>query len=299
MTSSDDCEDIVFYVLLWMRRGISVQQFDTYWQDVHGPVCARLPAQRGYLQYHLSAYEGGVFPDIENVRFNVEPEDQCFGLAELVFSSADDRDAWFKASSILMDDEYNIFRKAIGYTTSIGHTKTVLNRLSDSQSQDALLGQRFHVLVRKDDAFPLDDFRSYITDVLMHAIAKRDEVLRLRYHLFDALDYSRPDARGVEHVEANGKDYHAAFEISFANGFDRERFFSYDEFTRALHDGAYMIDMIKPCPERYAVTLVDENGMTTAGQRGFSVSQLVSTLGAFNQLNDDVSRLMLTNELPG
>ena len=29
MTSSDDCEEIVFYVLLWMRRGISVQQFDT------------------------------------------------------------------------------------------------------------------------------------------------------------------------------------------------------------------------------------------------------------------------------
>ena len=112
----------------------------------------------------------------------------------------------------------------------------------------------------------------------MHA-RKRDEVLRLRYHLFDALDYSRPDARGVEHVEAKGRIIMLLLKylLQMASIVSA---FSSDEFTRALHDGAYMIDMIKPCPERYAATLVDENGMTTAGQRGFSVSQLVSTLGA-------------------
>ena len=50
----------------------------------------------------------------------------------------------------------------------------------------------------------------------MHAITKRPEVVQLRYHLFDAIDLSRPDAQGVEHVEKDGKEYHAAFEISFA-----------------------------------------------------------------------------------
>ena len=40
---SDPREEVVFYVPLWKRNGISLQQFDDYWRDVHGPVCARLP----------------------------------------------------------------------------------------------------------------------------------------------------------------------------------------------------------------------------------------------------------------
>ena len=201
------------------------------------------------------------------------------------------------ASAILMDDEHNIFSKAIGYTTSMGNTRTVLSRLSEPYPNGPLSELRYHVLVRKEDAVSVEDFRDYMKETLIHAIAKRPEVVQLRYHLFDAIDTSRPDAQGVEHVEKDGKDYHAAFEISFATGLDRERFFASPEFTKALHDGAMLIDMIKPCPERFAATFVRDHQMTLAGQRGSSVAQLVTDLGALNQIRDDIHHLMLTNTL--
>ena len=58
-----------------------------------------------------------------------------------------------------------------------------------------------------------------------------------------------------------------------------------------------MIDMIKPSAERFAATFVRDHQMTLAGQRGSSVSQLITSLGALNQIRDDIHHLMLTNTL--
>ena len=58
-------------------------------------------------------------PEHKGVAVNTEPEDQFLGIAELTFSNAEDRATWFEASTILMDDEHDIFSKAIGYTTSL------------------------------------------------------------------------------------------------------------------------------------------------------------------------------------
>ena len=113
MAFADPREEVVFYVPLWIRNGISLDQFDNYWRDVHGPVCARLPGQMEYWQYHLSPYTGGIFPEIKNIKVNTDPEDQFLGIAELTFSSVEERNEWFTASAILMDDEHNIFSKVM------------------------------------------------------------------------------------------------------------------------------------------------------------------------------------------
>ena len=70
MAFADPREEVVFYVPLWIRSGITLDQFDNYWRDVHGPVCARLPGQMEYWQYHLSPYTGGIFPEIKNININ-------------------------------------------------------------------------------------------------------------------------------------------------------------------------------------------------------------------------------------
>ena len=66
-SSRDKDARLTFYVLLWKRRGITLEQFDDYWRDVHGPVCARLPGQFQYWQYHVAHNEGGLFPAVEGV----------------------------------------------------------------------------------------------------------------------------------------------------------------------------------------------------------------------------------------
>ena len=297
MSFADSREEVVFYVPLWKRNGIEIIDFDNYWRDVHGPVCARLPGQMEYWQYHVSAYEGGIFPELNGINVNSNPEDQFLGIAELTFSNAEDRATWFEASAILMDDEHNIFSKAIGYTTSPGNTKTVKSEISEVYPNGSLSEIRYHVMVRKNDEIDIEEFRVYMRNVLMPAIAERSEVVQLRYHLFDAIDLSRPDAQGVEHVEKDGKDYHAAFEISFANGLDRESFFASPEFITALTEGANKIDYIKPSPERFTATFVRDHKMTLAGQRGSSVANLINSLGASNQIRDDINKLILTNTL--
>lgn len=114
----------VFYVLLWKRKGITLELFDDYWRDVHGPVCARLPGQHQYWQFHLAHNQGDLWPTISGIEYNTPPENQFDGIAELTFETEQDRQTWFKAAAILMDDEHNLFSKGIGYNTSPGNSKT-------------------------------------------------------------------------------------------------------------------------------------------------------------------------------
>src|SRR2546429_440410 len=37
-STRDQAGSVVFYVLLWKRHGISLDLFDDYWRNVHGPV---------------------------------------------------------------------------------------------------------------------------------------------------------------------------------------------------------------------------------------------------------------------
>ena len=152
-------------------------------------------------------------------------------------------------------------------------------------------------MVRKTDSTSVDDFRSFMTNTLMNEIAVMPEVVQLRYHLFDEIDLSRPDAQGVEHVEKTGKDYHAAFEISFKTALDRENVFASSAYLDALAKGSKIIDMIKPCHERFTATFVSGHAMTLAGKRGSSVAQLITDLGALNQIRADIDNLMLSNKL--
>lgn len=297
MSRPHDLEEVVFYVPLWKRDGITLDQFDNYWRDVHGPVCARLPGQMEYWQYHLDAYDGGIFPVFDGIHVNTDPEDQFMGIAELTFSSVADRSTWFEASTILMDDEHNIFSKAIGYTTSLGNTKTVVNRISEPYPNGQISELRYHIMVRKDDQASVESFRTYIVDTLIKQLAVMPEIVQLRYHLFDEIDLSRPDAQGVEHREKQGKDYHAAIEISFENALDRETVFASQAYKDAFTAGKNLIDMIKPSHERFTATFVSDHQMTLAGKRGSSVAQLITELGALNQVRSDIDSLMLTNKL--
>ncbi len=51
------------------RPGMSVEEFQRYWREVHGPLAARIPVIRRYVQSHTrrSAYEGGRAPAWDGV----------------------------------------------------------------------------------------------------------------------------------------------------------------------------------------------------------------------------------------
>ena len=291
--SRDRQGQVAFYVLLWKRKGITLKRFDDYWRNVHGPVCARLPGQYQYWQFHVAHNEGGIWPAIEGINYSTPPEEQFDGIAQLTFKTLEDRQTWFKASAILMDDEHNLFRKAIGYNTNPGNSLTYVDGIENGAPNGVTGVEKFHVMVKKSDTVSVDKFRQYLRDIFASKIATSDLVLKLRLHLFEEVDNSRPDAAGVVHFEPLEKQYQAAWEIAFSNRLDLEKFLASEVYAAAVKDQAKYIKQISPFPERTAYTFVDDGQMTLSGQRSSTVAELITNIGATNQLREDINNLML------
>jgi hypothetical protein len=289
----DQAAQIAFYVPLWKRKGISLELFDDYWRNVHGPVCARLPGQYQYWQFHVAHNEGGIWPTVEGIDYTTPEEDQFDGIAQLTFKTVADRQKWFQASTILMDDEHNLFRKAIGYNTNPGNSITYIDGIENPTPNGAVGIEKLHVMVRKANDVSVEDFRRYLTESFAPEVIKSNLLLKLRIHLFEEVDNSRPDAAGVSHSEPPEKNYQAALEIAFSNRIEMEEFFTSKIYTTAAKHQAKYVKHISTFPERSAFTFVYGGQMTLAGERSSTVADLITKIGATNQLKDDISTLIV------
>jgi alkylhydroperoxidase/carboxymuconolactone decarboxylase family protein YurZ/catechol 2,3-dioxygenase-like lactoylglutathione lyase family enzyme/limonene-1,2-epoxide hydrolase len=283
---------IAFYVLLWKRKGISLELFEQYWRNVHGPLCAHLPGQHQYWQFHLAPNEGGIWPTIDGIEYTRPAADQFNGIAELTFATEAEFQAYIQAFSILMADEHNLFSKAIAYTTSSGNSQTYSDRIPTGEPNGELGVIKFHVMVQKSDKVSVEAFREYLTDSFAPAVMQSNHVLKFRLHLLEQVDNSRPDNDGVSRYESPEKQYQAAFEIAFANPLEMETFFASQEYAIAVQDQAKYVKQILPFPERRAYTFVYDSKMTLAGQCSSNVADLIVKVGATNQLKSDIVSLM-------
>jgi EthD domain len=292
----DRQSQLAFYVLLWKRQSITHTLFDDYWRDVHGPVCARLPGQHQYWQFHLDRCEGGFWPTIPGVEYVCPEASQFQGIAELTFTSEAERNLWFESATILMDDEHNIFNKAIGYNSSGGNSITYVDGIPSGQPNGALDLLKFHIMVKKSPNVSVTALRQYFRETFAPSVSQSESVLKLRLHLFEAIDNSRADASGVSHFEAPEEQYQAAIEIAFANPLEMEKFFASREYAIAIRDLARYVQRFLIFPERTAYTFVYDGKMTLAGQRSSTVAELISNIGATNQLKEDITNLMMQQQ---
>ncbi len=295
----DQPGQVAFFVLLWKRKGLDLTLFDNYWRDVHGPVCARLPGQFQYWQYHVNPNNGGITPQIAGIEYTTVDSDQFAGIAELTFKTPEDRVTWFQAAAVLMDDEHNIFSKAIGYNTSLGNSITFVDSLVNGAPNGATLASlvRLFVMIKKNPAVSPTEFQAYFKDQFAPAIAKSSHLAKLRLNLFDEVDGTRPPAAGVEHSEPADKSYHACLELAFENNLELESFFASPEYKATEAEQTKYISAIATFPTHFVNTFVYDSSMTLAGQRGSSVAQLITEIGAINQLKPDIVELMLHNTL--
>ncbi|WP_069789855.1 nuclear transport factor 2 family protein [Cyanobacterium sp. IPPAS B-1200] len=292
-SSRDQQGKVSFYVLLWKRKGISVELFDNYWKDVHGPVCARLPGQHQYWQFHVAHNEGGFWYMPDDPINTSAPEEQFDGIAELTFTSPTQRETWFKAAGILMDDEHNIFSKAIGYNTNPGNSITYVDKIPDgcpNGEQDIL---KYHVMIRKADGVGVAEFRRFMKERLVPVFSSSPQITKCRLHLFEEIDSSRPSAGQVIHSEIPGQQYHAALEIAFANQLDAALFLESNSYQNLAQESRPYIKDFKPFPQRTAYTFVHDDKITLAGQRSSFVADLITRIGASNQVKQNIISLMM------
>lgn len=292
--SRDQKGKIAFYVLLWKRKGISLELFQQYWRNVHGTLCARLPGQYQYWQFHLTPNEGGIWPAIDGIDYTCPTTEQFHGIAELTFATEADFHAYIDAFSILMADEHNLFSKAIAYTTSYGNSQTYLDRIPTGEPNGEPDVIKFHVMVKKSEVVSVAAFRRYMTESFAPAMVKSDSVLKFRLHLLEEVDNTRPHDDGVCRYEPLENQYQAAFEIAFANPLEMERFFASKEYAKAIKNQAKYIERLYPFPERAAYTFVYDGEITLAGQRSSNVAGLIAKIGANNQLQQNITSLFTT-----
>ena len=292
LSQRDENALVTFYVPLWKRSGLRLDLFDDYWRDVHGPVCARLPGQYQYWQFHVAHNLGGLFPSIDGVGMFSSEEEQFDGIAELTFRTVEDRAIWFEAAGILMADEHNIFRIGLGYVTSPGNSKTWLDRIECPAPNGNTGLVRMHVQVRQKVGTTTEEFRSYLTEVFAPNVSKSSHILKLRTHLFEKPDLSRPDAAGVSHSLPESLLYQAAFEIAFRNNLEMEYFFASTEFSDATSGINKVVSQLNAYPEKDPYCFVYDGKMTTAGQRGSRTAYLITDTGAINQTQEYVLDLI-------
>ena len=249
-SSRDKDARFTFYVLLWKRSGITLEQFDDYWRDVHGPVCARLPGQFQYWQFHVAHNEGGIFPAVEGVDDGTADEDQFDGIAELTFKT-------IEGPASLDDGRHHPDgRRAqpLQQGDRIRHRRGKLPDLRrphrGRRPQRGLGVVKFHVMVRKADEVGVGDFRQYMTEQFAAAVVGSPHVLKFRLHLFEPRTSPGRTRLASRTAEPAEKQYQAAFEIGFRNRLEMEAFFASEAYAAAVKDLAKYVQKLAPFPER-------------------------------------------------
>lgn len=294
--------DFTACVTLKRKKGVPQELFDLYWRDVHGPIAARIPGQQDYYQHHLTYDEGGAWHQVPDIDYDFPEEDRFNGLGEGTFATDADVQRYFTgAGGVLMKDEPNLFEETVVYTSRGDNSKTFIDNTSNDDPLHRSIDQtKFLVFFKKADGVSIEDFRRFMSETYAPALAGSGHVLKLRLHLPDEHDNTNPPnahatSQSVSHYKAPEKQYQGVLEVVFADRLQMSRTFASTEYTAIAAEQPKFIRQI----HTYTVntyTLISGGELTLAGVRGYHEAELITRIGAANQLEDDVVRIM-TSEL--
>jgi len=219
------------YTTVLRRPRVPHELFATYWRDVHGPLCARIPGLGWYVQRHLDREQDAhLWPQVEGI--GPFEDYELDGGVEIGFRSASDQAAFNEACPILFADEQNMFAATVAYALPYGST-TLVDRVAKSSpnGDDDLDRIELHFGASHDDAAA---FGKRVT-VLARSLAAEAAVLKVRLHLPEAYDNAKPapPAPNVEHSVPGERRLIAVLELAFGSPLERRTFYASDAFGAA------------------------------------------------------------------
>ena len=279
------------YTTVLRREGVPHEVFATYWRDVHGPLCSRIPGLGWYVQHHLSREQDAhLWPDLEGV--TPLPGYVLDGGVEIGFADAADQAVFKEASPILFSDEQNMFAETLAYDLAQG-SRTVVDRWAEPvpNGNDGLDRIHVHFCPREAD---IAAFHAFMADELAATLASSPEVWKLRMHLPAPYDNAvpNPPAPNVAHVASPERVNLAMMEIAFANPLARRTFYASDLFQSTVPGQRRHIRHATAFAVSGVYTYVRDKALTTAGLRGSRAAQLIGRLGAANQVSAEVEHLL-------
>lgn len=283
------------YTTVKRRERVPHEIFATYWRDVHGPLCSRLPGLGLYIQHHFDRNQDAhLWPLADGVSEIANYE--LDGGVEIGFTSGHDQKTFQDASSILFSDEQNMFEETLAYDLPEG-SKKIVSRLNDSTFNGPDHFDRIHVHFSPRNS--LVDLHQYLNDELGAVLSNADEVMKLTLHLPARFnnDGMHPPAPNVAHIANAARDELAIMEVAFESPLARRRFFESKAFQSTLHGQARHIAQLKAFAVSGLYTYVNDKKLTTAGLRGSRAAELIDYLGAINQRSPEVEHLLLHGSL--
>ena len=283
------------YTTVLRRPQVPHELFATYWRDVHGPLCARIPGLGWYVQNHFDREQDAhLWPAIDGVAaFEGYALD---GGVEIGFHSAEDQALFDAACPILFADEQNMFAATVAYALPTGST-TLVDRVAEPSpnADDGLDRMHVHFGAAHGDAAA---FGACI-ERLARALAADDAVLKVRMHLPETYDNAKPapPAPNVDHAVPEERRRVAILELAFASPLERRKFYASDRFARASEGLATHVAHASAFAVSGVYTYVRDRQLTLAGLRGSRPAQLIERLGAVNQVGEDVRSLLLTGRI--
>jgi hypothetical protein len=280
------------YTTVLRRPRVPHEVFATYWRDVHGPLCSRIPGLAWYVQNHLNREQDAhLWPVIDGIAPFADYE--LDGGVEIGFASKADQDVFNAASHILFADEQNMFAATVAYALPSG-SRTLVDRIADPipNGDDGFDRIHVHFGAATDDA---DAFGGFMTE-FARTLAADPAVLKLRLHLPDRYDNAEPapPAPNVDHLVPTERALIAVIELAFETPLTRRAFFESDTFVGTQAAQKANIAHVQAYAVSGVYTYVRDKQLTTAGLRGSRQAQLIERLGANNQVADDVRHLMHT-----
>lgn len=285
------------YTTVLRRPQVPHEVFATYWRDVHGPLCSRVPGLAWYVQYHLDREQDAhLWPRQDGIASF--PDYVLDGGVEIGFANTDDQALFNASSSILFSDEQNMFAATVAYALPAG-SRTLVDRIPDPNpnGDDGL--DRMHVHLGPGTKDP-EAFAACVTR-LTEMLATDPALLRVRLHLPEPYDNANPapPAPDVMHTVPPERERLAILDLTFATPLARRGFFQSARFGDTADDQKRHIGHATAFAVSGMYTYVRNKHLTLAGLRGSRAAQLIVRLGAVNQTTEEVRHLLFHGQLPG
>ena len=269
-------------------EGLPHELFSTYWRDVHGPLCSRLPGLGFYVQHHFSREHSA---NLWGFASGVKPIDFVLdGAVEIGFANVEDMAAFSTASPILFGDEVNVFGWDAAFFLPNG-SRTFVDQQVDGVPNGPDRLHRLHVYMHGSlDA----SFRAWATG-LADQLGSNHAVRKLRLHLPETFDNANPQPPSpVDHFVIESMAKLAIMEIGFDSALSARQFFETDAYKATLAGQAEYVKAMKVVLVTGVYTFVRDGQPTIAGLRGSRAAEIIERVGATNHLADDVTRLFVS-----
>jgi hypothetical protein len=289
----DDAIAVNSYTTVVGRAAVPEERFRSYWRDVHGPLCSRVPGLDWYVQHHFARRQDDhLWPLPDGV--GAVPGYALDGAVEIGWATGARQEEFQAASSILFSDEQNVFEETAAYAMPTGST-TIVDRVPDPSPNGGYAADRLHVHFTPRPGRAADLAGLLVGDLANVALESFD-LLKLRVHAPEPHDNSTPSppAPRVQHTVSDERVELVIAELAFTGPLARRRFFDTEAFRATMERQAELAAFITVFPVSGVYTFVRDGELTNAGLRGSRVAELISDLAASNQVGPDVRHLMHT-----